>query len=203
MDFFLGVQLHFTIDQKVFSGRFPKTEGPRPLRLPWGSRFAVRYKEGVLMRFVSALVFYFRQCRFEAFSQNLGAEQQIFGLEPAKSKFPLEISLHRGFGGAGESSSHRRGPLTRTFAEQKCLVTAKDRRFAARQKDRCKRIKIERNHKTERECPRNRKHSLILFAQIVENSMDSKRAAALLSPARQREKSNFFAAARHRASLRS
>ena len=116
------------------------------------------------MSIVSTLVLYFRQFRFGALSHNPIAEQQTFSLEPAKSKFPLEISLRRGFGGAGKPSSHRRSPLTRTFAEQKCLVTAKDRRFAARQEDRCTRNKIQRSHKTERECPRNRKHSLILFA---------------------------------------
>ena len=51
------------------------------------------------MSIVSTLVLYFRQYRFEAFSHNPIAEQQTFGLEPAKSKFPLEISLRRGFGG--------------------------------------------------------------------------------------------------------
>ena len=117
----------------------------------------------------STLVLYFRQYRFEAFSHDPIAEQQILRLEPAKSKCPLEISLRRGCCGAARSSSHRRSPLTRTFAEQKCLVTAKDRRFAARQNDRCKRTKIQRSHKTERECLRNRKHSLILSALLIEN----------------------------------
>ena len=65
-------------------------------------------------------------------------------------------------------------------------MTDKDSTFAARQEDRRKQIKIERNRKTERECPRNRKHSLFFYAQIVENHRDSKRAAALLSHARQR-----------------
>ena len=97
-----------------------------------------------------------------------------------------------------------RSPLTRTFAEQKCLVTAKDRRFAARQQARWKRNKIERNCKTERECLRDRKHSLIFSAQIVENSKDFKRAAALLLELHRSAAilSNFFAAARHRASFR-
>ena len=45
------------------------------------------------MSIVSTLVLYFKQYRFEAFLHNPIAEQQTFGLEPAKSKFPLEISL--------------------------------------------------------------------------------------------------------------
>ena len=123
-------------------------------------------------------------------SHNPIAEQQMSSLEPAKSKFPLEISLRRGFGGAGKASSHRRSPLTRTFAEQKCLVTAKDSTFAARNQNRCIRIKIRRSYKTERECPRNRKHSLFFYALLIENSRNLKRAAALLSHARQRSLQN-------------
>ena len=80
--------------------------------------------------------------------------------------------------GEGILTHHR--PLTRTFAEQKCLVTAKDSTFAARHEDRCKRIKIQRSNKTERECLRNRKHSLFFTALLIENSEDFKRAAALL-----------------------
>ena len=51
------------------------------------------------MSIVSTLVLVFGQYQFAAFLPNLSAEQQTFGLVPAKSKFPLEISLRRGFGG--------------------------------------------------------------------------------------------------------
>ena len=53
----------------------------------------MQFKSGVLASIVSTLVFYFRQFRFGTYLHNLGAEQQILSLEPAKSKFPLEISL--------------------------------------------------------------------------------------------------------------
>ena len=49
--------------------------------------------------YVGTLVLVFGQYRFGTFSHNPIAEQQMSSLEPAKSKFPLEISLRRGFGG--------------------------------------------------------------------------------------------------------
>ena len=67
------------------------------------------------MRFVSALVFYFRQCRFEAFSQNLGAEQQIFGLEPAKRNFLWKFLF------AGASVEQGSLPLTDAAPSQGLL----------------------------------------------------------------------------------
>ena len=45
------------------------------------------------MSIVSTLVLVLGQYRFGAFLHNPIAEQQILSLEPAKSKFPLEISL--------------------------------------------------------------------------------------------------------------
>ena len=107
--------------------------------------------------------------------------------------------------GAQESSPSPTHPLTRTFAEQTCLVTAKDSTLAARHEDRCIRTKIQRSHKTARECSRNRKHSLFFSALLIENSKDFKRAAALLlgCAAAQQLSRNFFLAARHHSSLRS
>ena len=157
------------------------------------------------MSIVSTLVFYLRKCWFEAFLHNLGAEQQMSSLEPAKSKFPLEISLRWGLLWCTRSSSHQRSPLTRTFAEQKCLVTAKDSTFAARQQDRCTRNKIERSQKTERECLRNRKHSLFSSVQIVETPQGFQKGRGPFVELREPRShpSNFFPAARHGASLRS
>ena len=103
----------------------------------------------------------------------------------------------------GESRRTAAPPSEEKFPEEICSSPVQDAKLAARHSDRRKRTKIHRSHKPERECLRNRKHSQIISAQIIANHWDFKRAAALLFPARQREKSNFFAAARHRASLRS
>ena len=66
---------------------------------PRGFYICVQFKSRVPMSIVSTLVLVFGQDRFEAFLHNRSAEQQMSSLEPAKSKFPLEISLRRGFGG--------------------------------------------------------------------------------------------------------
>ena len=86
----------------------------------------------------------------------------------------------------GESRRTAAPPSEEKFPEEICSSPVQDSKIAARHKNRCKQIKIHRSHKPERECPLNRKHSLILFALLIENSRDSKRAAALLSHARQR-----------------
>ena len=70
------------------------------------------------MSIVSTLVLVFGQYQFEAFLHNLSAEQQTFGLVPAKSKFPLEISLRRG-------AVVRRGPPPTDAAPSQGLLQSK------------------------------------------------------------------------------
>ena len=188
---------------KFFSGRFPKTEGPRPLRLPWSSIFAVQFKSEAAINIGALSFFILGSTGLERFRTIRLPSSKCQVLNRRRANFLWKFLFAGACGGERSLSVTDAAPLTRTFAEQKCLVTAKDRRFAARQSNRCTRNKIRRNRKTERECLRNRKHSLFFSALLIENPRDSKRAAALLFPARQREKSNFFLAARHRASLRS
>ena len=82
--------------------------------------------------------------------------------------------------GDGKTPLTTAPPSEEKFPEEICSSPVQDEKIAARQEDRCKQIKIHRSHKTERECSRNRKHSLILSALLIENSRDFKRAAALL-----------------------
>ena len=106
---------------------------------------------------------------FVPFSTILLPSSRLSVLNRRRANFLWKFLFAGGFGGATKSFVLQRSPLTRTFAEQKCLVTAKDQRFAARQENRCIYSKIGRNCKTEREYLRNRKHSLILSEFLFEN----------------------------------
>ena len=96
---------------------------------------------------------------------------------PQTPSAPAPLAARGALRGA---SRIRRTRTAEARAELSDLRGGLHQRFAARQRDRCKRNKIERSCKPERECSRNHKHSLFSSVQIVENPKVFKRAAVLL-----------------------
>ena len=76
---------------------FPNRGAATP-QTPSGFYICRAAKVESAQKYLSTLVLSLTQYWFELYSHNLAAEQQFFGLIPAKSKFPLEISLRWGCG---------------------------------------------------------------------------------------------------------
>ena len=106
--------------------------------------------------------------------------------------------------GAAAPQTPRGAPLTRTFAEQKCLVTAKDSKPAARQSDCAKIFQTGTVSNRKRECSDICEHSRLEHAINLELQGFQKGRSPFVEAARaaQQLPGNFFAAARHRASFR-
>ena len=75
-------------------------------------------------KYLSTLVLAYRQFLFAAFLHKLRAEQQILSLEPAKSKFPLEISLRWLLRWCSEVSLSSTAPHPRRRVQSKALCAA-------------------------------------------------------------------------------
>ena len=165
--------------------------------------FLVRFESKGCTIFGNALFLVCECARFWLVYNDFRAEQQTFGLVPAKSKFPLEISLRGGHRCLWELSPHHCKSPARTFAEQKCLAAVGMQSLPLGNWIARYRTKAVKPVKQQREYSR--------YLQVPSTSTMQKPRTPRISKGPKpfcflrdtRSKSNFFLAARHHSSLRS
>ena len=173
------------------SGRFPKQKGPRSLWHPGAARYGHLTGRARLRTFERSIV---------------GSTTNLADPTWRKANFLWKfLCAGAAIPDCGGDPIPTAVPPARIFAEQQCLAAAKDCKFAARQSDRCTNCKPVCNCNPERECFLKPQKIISLVRHCMPRTHGISKGSAdpFVMLRGKRNESNFFPAARHRASLRS